>query len=143
MLHLPSFWDVGRSRNTSCYLSSLTNLEVQYLILVRCRVVVHPWNTISPSLFRRCFFECGPSSEAKRSLAEGLVLRGRQQRSQSLRVASNKKLLNIVYGIGVAVSLALIGFGVWCHFTMDAVIRIPFVFLPVCTGLTIGLYYRR
>jgi hypothetical protein len=77
------------------------------------------------------------SSEAKRSLAEGLVLRGRQQRSSSM-----KKLLNIVYGIGVVVSLALIGFGVWCHFTMDAIIRIPFVFLPICSGLTIGLYYR-
>jgi hypothetical protein len=30
--------------------------------------------------------------------------------------ASMKKLLTI-YGIGVAVSLALIDFGVWCHFT--------------------------
>jgi hypothetical protein len=49
----------------------------------------------------------------------------------------HEKLLNI-YGIGVAVSLALIGFGVWCHFAMDAIIR----FLPVCAGLTIGLYYR-
>ena len=54
----------------------------------------------------------------------------------------HEKLLNIVYGIGVAVSLALIGFGVWCHFTMDAIMRIPLVFLPVCAGLTIGLYYR-
>src|SRR6266478_6526707 len=59
---------------------------------------------------------------------------------QTLRVASMKKLLNIVYWIGVAVSLALISFGVWCHFTMDAIMRIPFVFLPACAGLMIGLY---
>ena len=59
-----------------------------------------------------------------------------------LPLARMKKLLNTVYWIGVAVSLALIGFGVWCHFTMDAIVRIPFVFLPACAGLTIGLYYR-
>ena len=57
-----------------------------------------------------------------------------------LRVASMKKLFNLVFGIGVAVSLALISFGVWCHFTMDAIMRIPLVFLPVCAGLMIGLY---
>jgi hypothetical protein len=44
-----------------------------------------------------------------------------------------KKLLNI-YGMGVAVSLALIGFGVWCHFTMDATIRIPLVSFPSVLG---------
>ena len=132
----------ARTRNTSRYLSSLTYLEMQYLILVSCRIVrasleYHLAIAVSAVLFR-----VRPSSEVKRSLAEGLVLRGRQQRSQSLRVASMKKLLNIVYGIGVAVSLALIGFGVWCHFTMDAIIRTPFVFLPVSTGPTISLYYR-
>jgi hypothetical protein len=37
----------------------------------------------------------------------------------------HEKLLKIVYGIGVAVLLAQIGFGVWCDFTMDAIIRIP------------------
>ena len=46
----------------------------------------------------------------------------------------HEKLLNIVYGIGVAVSLALIGFGVWCHFTMDAIIRIPLVSFPSVLG---------
>jgi ABC-type sulfate transport system permease subunit len=51
-----------------------------------------------------------------------------------------KKLLNTVYWIGVAVSLALISFGVWCHFIMDTIVRIPFVFLPVGAGLMIGLY---
>ena len=35
---------------------------------------------------------------------------------------------------GVAVSLALIGFGVWCHFTMDATIRIPLVSFPSVLG---------
>ena len=49
---------------------------------------------------------------------------------QTLRVASMKKLLNIVYWIGVAVSLELISFEVCCHFTVDAIMRIPFVFLP-------------
>ena len=51
-----------------------------------------------------------------------------------------KKLLNTVYWIGVAVSLALISFGVWCHSTMDAIVRVPFVFLPVGFGLMIGFY---
>jgi len=45
-----------------------------------------------------------------------------------------KKLLNIVYWIGMAVSLELISFGVCCHFTIDAIMRIPFVFLPVSAG---------
>jgi hypothetical protein len=142
MLHVPSFWDVGRSRNTSCYLSSLTNLEMQYLILVRCRIVVHPWNTISPSPFRPRFFVCGPPS----ATIPGTASTGRRgafewatTAIQTLRVASMKKLLNIVYWIGMAVSLELISFGVCCHFTIDAIMRIPFVFLPVCAGLTIGL----
>ena len=52
----------------------------------------------------------------------------------------HEKLLNIVYWFGMAVSLELISFGVCCHFTIDAIMRIPFVFLPVCAGLTIGLY---
>src|SRR5258708_25017880 len=58
---------------------------------------------------------------------------------QTLRVASMKKLSNIVYRIGMALSLELISFGVCWHFTIDAIMRIPFVFLPVCAGLTIGL----
>jgi hypothetical protein len=145
MLHVPSFWDVGRSRNTSCFLSSLTNLEMQYLILVRCRIVVHPRNTYSPSPFRPRFFVSGPFlrlSQVRR--AQGG--RGGFERAttaiQTLRVASMKKLLNIVCWIGMTVSLELISFGVCCHFTIDAIMRIPFVFLPVCAGLTIGLYYR-
>jgi hypothetical protein len=142
MLHVPSFWDVGRSRNTSCFLSSLTNLEMQYLILVRCRIVVHPWNTFSPSPLRPRFFVCGPLlrlSRVRRAQGGGVALSGATTAIQTLRVASMKKLLNIVYWIGMAVSLELISFGVCCHFTIDAIMRIPFVFLPVCAGLTIGL----
>jgi len=45
-----------------------------------------------------------------------------------------KKLLNIVYWIGMALSLELISFGVCCRFTIDAIMRIPFVFLPVSAG---------
>src|SRR4029077_16246827 len=86
MLHVPSFWDVGRSRNTSCFFSSLTNLEMQYLILVRCRIVVHPWNTISPSPFRPRFFVCGPPfcdyPRYGEHRAEGWLLSGRRQRSR-------------------------------------------------------------
>src|SRR4029077_1683925 len=70
----------------SCYLSSLTNLEVQYLILVRCRIVVHPWNTISPSPFRPRFFVCGPPfcdyPRYGEHRAEGWLLSGRRQRSR-------------------------------------------------------------
>ena len=54
--------------------------------------------------------------------------------------AHMKKFLNTVYWIGVAASLALISFGVWCHFTMDAIVRLPFVLLSVSAGLMIGFY---
>jgi hypothetical protein len=55
-------------------------------------------------------------------------------------MAAMKKFLKTIYWIGVAASLALISFGVWCHFTMDAIVRLPFVFLSVGAGLIIGFY---
>src|SRR5438270_11470595 len=142
MLHISSMWDIGRSRNTSCYLSPLTYLEMQYLILVRCRIAVHLWNAFAPSLFRRRFFVCGPLlrlSQVRRAQGGGVGLSGRRQRSRPSR-SFHEKAVELSFGIGVAVSLALISFGVWCHFTMNAIMRIPLVFLPVCAGLMIGLY---
>ena len=53
---------------------------------------------------------------------------------QILRVASMKKLLNIVYWIGMAVSLELISFGVCCHFTIDAIMRILSFSFPSVLG---------
>src|SRR6478609_3502402 len=50
---------------------------------------------------------------------------------QTLRVASMKKLLNIVYLIGMAVSLELISFGVCCHFTMQLCGSLSFSFPSV------------
>ena len=88
MLHISSMWDIGRSRNTSCYLSPLTYLEMQYLILVRCRIAVHLWNAFAPSLFRRRFFVCGPLlrlSQVRRAQGGGVVLSGRRQRSRPSR----------------------------------------------------------
>src|SRR5437868_12499579 len=99
MLHVPSFRDVGRSRNSSCFLSSLTNLEVQYLILVRCRIVVHPWNTISPSPFRPLFFVCGPLlrlSQVRQAQGGGWLSVGDDSDPDTSR-SFHEKLLNIVY----------------------------------------------
>jgi hypothetical protein len=55
-------------------------------------------------------------------------------------IVTMKKFLDTVCWVGMVLSLALIGLGVWCHFNMDAIVRIPFVFLPVGAGLMIGLY---
>jgi hypothetical protein len=93
--------------------------------------------TISAALFcvRPPFCDYPGHGEHRRRVA----LSGATTAIQTLRVASMKKLLNIVHWIGMAVSLELISFGVCCHFAIDAIMRIPFVFLPVCAGLTIGL----
>jgi hypothetical protein len=58
----------------------------------------------------------------------------------SPKMATMKRFLNTVYWIGLAASLALISFGVWCHFTMDAIVRLPFVLLSVSAPLMIGFY---
>ena len=134
----------ARSRNTSCYLPSLTHLGMQYLILVRCRIVVHPLEYLPAIAISAAAFSCATPPPAtiagKASTGRRVGFEWAATAIQTLRVASMRKLLNTVYWIGVAVSLALISFGVWCRFTMDAIVRIPFVFLPVRAGLMIGLY---
>src|SRR6266446_4047728 len=94
---------------------------------------------VSAALFRVRPLLLRPS-QGKASTGRRVAFERATTAIQPLCVASMKKLLNTVYWIGVAVSLALISFGVWCHFTMDAIMRIPFVFLSVCAGLMSGLY---
>src|SRR5207244_7458488 len=120
----------ARSRNTSGYLSSLTYSRCNILFSLAVgfcgSLEYHLAIAVSAVLFR-----VRPLllrlSQARRSQSGGLVFAWAITAIQSLRVACMKKLLNIVCRIGVAVSLALIRFVVWCHFTMDAIIRIPVV----------------
>ena len=107
---------------------------MQYLILVRCRIVVHPLEYHLAIAISAALFCVRPPSATIPGTAS-IGRRGGFERAtiaiQTLRVVSMKKLLNIVDWIGMAVSLELISFGVCCHFTIDAIMRIPFVFLPV------------
>jgi hypothetical protein len=41
--------------------------------------------------------------------------------------------------LGLVSSVGLLGLGLWCHFNLDAVIRLPFVIGCVVGGLSIGL----
>src|SRR5467141_2004581 len=79
------------------------------------------WNTISPSCFGGAFSSAAPppATIPGKAITERRIGVCVGNNSDPVtRVASMKKLLNIVYGIGVAVWLALISFGVWCHVTM-------------------------
>jgi len=51
-----------------------------------------------------------------------------------------KSLTRALCWIGLAASVFLIGLGVWCHFNLDAIVRIPFVLMSVGGGLMMGLY---
>lgn len=142
MLRVPSFRDVGRSRNTSCYLSSLTNLRCNILFSLDVASSCILGIPSRHRHFGRAFLCAPPFCDYPgygEHRPEGVALSGATTAIQTLRVASMKKLLNIVYWIGMAVSLKPISFGVCCHFTIDAIMRILFVFIPVCAGLTIGL----
>ena len=53
---------------------------------------------------------------------------------------ATKSFVRALCWIGLVSSVFLIGLGVWCHFNLDAIIRIPFVFISGGGGLVIGLY---
>ena len=55
-------------------------------------------------------------------------------------IGTMKSLTRALCWTGLAASVFLIGLGVWCHFNLNAIIRIPFVFMSVGGGLMIGLY---
>jgi len=91
MLHVPSVWDVDRSRKTPLDYCVISNEPQRAIfILVRCRLVVHLGSASRHRHFRRAF--CVRTHfaiiQVRRAQAGGVALSGRRQRSRTLRVAS-------------------------------------------------------
>jgi hypothetical protein len=51
-----------------------------------------------------------------------------------------RTFLRALCWVGLAFSIFLIGAGIYAHFTMEPLMRIFFVFIPVGGGLLIGLW---
>ncbi len=81
----------------------------------------------------RCSRRSPPWKETARALAADLGVR-------CYEIGTMKSLTRALCWTGLAASVFLIGLGVWCHFNLDAIIRIPFVFMSVGGGLMISLY---
>ncbi len=53
--------------------------------------------------------------------------------------STGRRILLALCWIGLVLSIGMVGAAVWFHFTMDDILRIPFVFITAGAGLMLGV----
>lgn len=53
--------------------------------------------------------------------------------------STGRRILLALCWIGLVLSIGMLGAAVWFHFSMDAIIRIPFVVITAGAGLMLGV----
>lgn len=60
-------------------------------------------------------------------------------RQRDFEGKAGRRVLPVLCGIGLVLSIGMLGAAVWFHFSMDDILRIPFVVITAGAGLMLGV----